>query len=245
MKINIITLLFVGCLLVSGCKSDAIDADVLWFSTTADYPPFEYDDHGELKGFDIELASLVAAELGKEARFKDLPFSSLLVAVQNEMVDAAIATITVTPERTQKFDFTKPYYFESLAMVTYQGQSLSKEGSLKDKKIACQMGTTMEYWLQAHAKEAQVTTTDTNPQAIEALKAGHVDGVLIDEVQARAFVKRNPKLSYQVFAQADTGYAIVVKKNSLLVEKMNTALESLERKGEIDKLKKKYLEGEL
>ena len=84
--------------------------------------------------------------------------------------------------------------------------------------------------------------TDSNPQAVEALKAGHVEGTMIDAAQAIAFTKNNPQLSYKVIAQADTGYGIAFRKGSPLRKQVNKALKSLEEKGEIDKLKRKYIE---
>lgn len=237
---SIITIILTCCLVV-GCFDQGKSDNELWFSVTSDYPPFEYISNNELVGFDVELAQLIAKELGMEAKFKDMQFSAILVAVQNEMVDASISTLTITPDREKNFDFSKPYYHESLAMVTKEGQAIPMD-ALAGKTIACQLGSTMESWLQSHASETKIVALDTNPQAIEALKADLVDGVLIDEVQAVSFVKQNLSLQFEPMAKADTGYGIAFKKGSPLVDKVNAAIAKLEAKGELDKLKKKYLE---
>lgn len=226
---------------LASCDSDNSN-DKLVFATSADYPPFEYRIREELVGFEIELGKLIAQELGMEAKFKETQFSTVLTAVRNGMADAAISTITITTAREKNFDFSVPYYVESLAIIFPKDFSLENKAALKGKKIACQLGTTMEMWLKNNVKEAEVITTDTNPQAIETLKAGYVDGVLIDTIQASGFTKKNPQLSYKVIAQADTGYAIAFKKDSPLKDKVNQALRELEKQGKIKELRKKYLE---
>jgi len=220
------------------------DQEVMEFAITADYPPFEYMVYGELKGFDIELATLVAEQLGKKAQFQDINFSVVLPAVDSGMADAAISTIAITEDRKKKFDFSIPYYEQSLAIVFSKEAPITTQSHLSGKKIAAQLGTTMEMWLNEHAKDAEVIAMDNNLQAVEALKAGHVDGVMIDSVQAKEFVQKNPELGFENIAKADNGYGIAFKKGSPLVKQVNQAIQTLENTGQIDELKKKYLGAE-
>lgn len=75
------------------------DTQYIHFAVAAEYPPFEYNDHGELKGFDIDLARLIAKKLNKEALFDTMQFSSILPAISTGQVDAAISTLTITEQR--------------------------------------------------------------------------------------------------------------------------------------------------
>ncbi|MBS1988764.1 amino acid ABC transporter substrate-binding protein [Candidatus Dependentiae bacterium] len=230
---------------VSGCGNHHKLGNVISFGISAEYPPFEYIQKGVLKGFDIDLARLVAKQLNKKAVFENMQFSTILPATQSGHVDAAISTITITPEREKNFDFSDSYYIESLAMVYPNGAPIIHESQLSGKKIACQLGTTMEVWLKEHAPDTQIITFDGNPQAIEALKAGHVDGVFIDGIQATVFSKNNLGLAYAVLAQSDTGYGVAVKKGSPLKDEINAALKALENSGELAALKKKcFVEGQ-
>ena len=214
---------------------------LLRFATCADYPPFEYMRGGELVGFDIELAREIAKDLGSEAEFLDVPFSSVLVAVDSGLADMAIATITKTTMREQSFDFSEPYYTECLAMVYYADAPIESAAQLEGKKIACQLGTTMELWLKEHVPSAAIVATDSNPQAIEMLKAQHVDGVYIDCTQAVEFCAVNPELQYKPIAHADTGYAVAFKKESALKDRVNASLKRLEAAGVIARLRKTYV----
>ncbi len=212
------------------------------FAVAAEYPPFEYNDHGEIKGFDIDLARLIAKKLGKEAFFDTMQFSSILPALSTGQVDAAISTITITEQRKKNFDFTKPYYFESMAAVFPENNPIKNIQQLADKKIAVQLGSTMEIWLKQNVPNANLLIMDNNNQAIAALKAGHVDLVLIDGVQGLVFSQKNPGLSFAVIAKSDAGYGLALKKNSELTQKINQALHEIEQSGELAALKKKWLE---
>lgn len=227
-------------LAVSGCGNHHKIGNIISFGISGEYPPFEYVQGGVLKGFDIDLARLIASQLNKEAVFENMTFSTILPALQSGHVDAAISTITITPEREKNFDFSDSYYVESLAMVYSSNSPVAEISQLPGKKIACQLGTTMEVWLKEHAPDTEIITFDGNPQAIEALKAGHVDGVFIDSIQATVFSKNNIGLASYVLAQSDTGYGVAVKKGSPLKDQINAALKILENNGELAALKKKW-----
>jgi polar amino acid transport system substrate-binding protein len=171
-----------------------------------------------------------------------LQFNAVLAAVKNNKVDAAISTITITEDRKKKFDFSTPYYKENMAVIFVKNSNLYNQFKLNHKKIACQLGTTMEIWLkkQIH-NNIKVLVMDNNPQAVEMLKSGHVDGVLIDAVQASVFTKKNPGLSYNIIGESDNAYGVAFKKGSALKKQVNKALKKLEENGEIEKLKNKYL----
>ena len=229
-------------LLLVGCKDE--ENDTIKFITSADYPPFEYLVDGEITGFEIELAKLIAAELGKDAVFEHVNFSTALASVQNGLADAAISTITITEERKQNVDFSIPYYTDRLVMVSSDSKPIKDKSQIADKKIACQLGTTMAIWLKTHVPNADTVLTDNNLQAIEMLKVGHVDGVFIDAVQGEAFSKQNEHLSYALIAQSDEGYGIAFKKGAPLRDKVDKAIETLTKNGALKALATKWLSAE-
>ncbi|QEY52136.1 substrate-binding periplasmic protein [Legionella longbeachae] len=229
---------------ISLCYADSSDENTqaIHFAVAAEYPPFEYNDYGEIKGFDIDLARLIAKKLGKVAYFDAMQFSGILPALSLGQVDAAISTITITKQRNKNFDFTEPYYFESMAAVFPKEKPIKSAKELTDKKIAVQLGTTMEIWLKKNVPDASILVMDNNNQTIAALKAGHVDLVLVDGIQGAVYSQKNPGLSFSVIAHSEDGYGIALKKGSPLTQKLNNVLHDLEQSGELSKLKKKWLE---
>ncbi|CDZ77978.1 Arginine-binding extracellular protein ArtP precursor [Legionella massiliensis] len=239
------TCLIIGSLLFQvACSDDKSlnGTNKMHFATSGEYPPFEYKQQGNLKGFDIELAKLIAKELGKEAVFDDMQFASILPALTSGQVDAAISTITITEARKKNFDFSTPYYFEGMAAVFKKGEPVKDPSQLTGKKLAAQLGSTMEIWLKKHAAEENIVAMDNNNQAIEALKAGHVDVVLMDGAQGAIFSQKNPSLAYAIIAKSEDGYGIALAKDSMMTAKINRILASLKQNGELDKLKKTWLE---
>ena len=111
---------------------------------------------------------------------------------------------------------------------------------MANKKASCQIATTMEIWLKKYSPSSKIMTVDDNNQAIESLKAGHVDFVMIDGVQAVVFADNNPGLDYKIISVSDDGYGVALKKNSPLTAEINQALKNLIAKGKIEELKKKW-----
>ena len=234
-----ITIAVILTLALAACTENNADNTVC-FATSGEYPPFEYISNNTLTGFEIDLGKAIAEELGKKAAFKNIPFGSVLAALESEAVDAAISTITITNERGKNFDFSLPYYTAGISIIFNNKNPIKNIAGLNGKKIACQLGTTLETWLKKNTTSTEIITNDNNNQAIESLKAGHVDGVLIDSVQGSIFSNKNENLSCIIITQAANSYGIALKKGDSLKNDINKALAALEKKGTVKNLKKKY-----
>lgn len=229
-------LLTVFCLI--SCDSE--DKNVIKFGISADYPPFAFYENSKISGFEIDLASKIAEILSKKVVFEDMQFSNITLAVSNNKVDAGIAAITSTKERELNFDFSNPYYKSEMTLIFFADQAITNKEELNGKKVACQLGTTMEMWLKNNAKDCIIISMDTASQAIEALKAYHVDAVFLDGAQAVEYQKNNKGLQILPIAFSIDGYRILLKKNSPLKNDINNAIEKLEASGEIEKLQNKW-----
>jgi polar amino acid transport system substrate-binding protein len=227
-------------LCLTGCEDSKPDP-VLTFAISAEYPPFEYIEKGQTKGFDIDLAQLIGEKLGLKVVFENMSFSTIFPMLESGQVDAAISTLTASPERRKQFDFSEIYYKSDLATIYKDTMPMKTVAALEGKKVACQLGSTMEQWLKAQVPRANSVAMDHGHQMIEALKAGHVDVVLLDEAQALIFTQKNTGLSYTIVAPADEGYAIAFKKGSIHKEAVNQALDALKAEGECKKLEDKWL----
>lgn len=239
MKHLLKTLPIISLVLFYGCEAED-SSQTMHFATSAQYPPFEYIQQGQLKGFDIDLANLIAQTLGKKAIFDDMQFSSVLPAVTSGQDDAAIATITITDTRKNNMDFSNPYYFEGMAVVYQQSHPIQSINAMKTQHMAAQLGSVMDLWLKKNLPAQAMTSFNTNNQAIEALLSGQVDGILMDGAQGAIFSQKHPGLGYAIVMQSEEGYGIALKKGSPLQQPINNALEKLKANGQLEQLKKKW-----
>ncbi len=211
-------LLFFG----AGVSPAVSDSSPLVVGLSADYPPMEFREGDVFRGFDVDLARLVGKELGREVVLRDMPFSGLLPALNSGEIHIVISSVTITPERQNHFDFSETYHAAELALLFPRRKE--PPASLKGVRTGCQSGSTMALWVQNHAPEAVITLMDLNPPLVEALKAGHLDGVVLEAEQAREFCNRSPDLGWRSLGVADQGYGMVFAKGSPLVGPVNAVL---------------------
>jgi polar amino acid transport system substrate-binding protein len=212
--------------------------DAIRFATCADYPPFEYLEKGEFVGFDIDVARLIAKKLNRKATFVNMPFSAIIPALQNESADMGISTLTVTPERCRNVDFSRVYYTGRLAVIHKSGENIS-EAQLESRKVACQIGSTMQDWVRAHVPSAELVLVDTNNQVVEAIRSELVDVGVMDASQAKTFAAKTG-LEWNFLATSDEGYAVAFKQGSPLKALVDEALAELVAEGEIKKTEDKW-----
>lgn len=208
---------------------------------SADYPPFEFKQGEDIVGFDVDLAKEIAKELGADIEIKDMSFASLLNALKQGEIDVIISSMTSTDERKKSFDFSIAYHFDELSIL-HKADQLITEHNLDGKVIACQMGSAMHTWLNKHTTKTKIVPMDVATQMAEALKAGHVDGVLIDAIQAKEFIKNSKNLAFSIVGRSQEGSSVVVKKDSTLLPKINAAITKLKQNGTLDALEKKWVE---
>lgn len=233
-------LMGLGLVLLSSCGNGQ-ERSVLVMGTDANFPPFEYVEKGEITGFSVELGKLLAAKLGRELRVENIDFPSLLLAVNTGKVDFAIASITITPERSQQFKFTDPYFKSVQAiLVNRQATKIQKTEDLVGKKIGVQLGTTGHLFVQ-DVENATVVTFDAAATAVMDLRNRKLDAVVVDRDVAMKLAQNYPAVQVLEVPFIDEEYGIAVAKQNLeLWESLNVALAELRSSGEYQRLVERY-----
>lgn len=208
------------------------------------FPPFEMKDDatGDLDGFDIDLIKAIGEAAGREIEFVSLPFEGLIPALQSKTIDAAISGLTITAERSQTVDFSRPYFKAGLAIAVREDNSDIKSfENLMGKQIAVQIGTTGAQQAGS-VKDAVVSTFDSAPLALQELVNGRVDAVVNDlPVTLFAINEANLK-GVKIVGELLTEeyYGIALPKNSEALAAINAALETLIQTGVYAQIYRKW-----
>ena len=230
MSLMLIIVLSIG--LISGCGSKK---DVIIMGTNAEFPPFEYMEGNEIKGFDIEIAKKIAEDLGKELKIEIMEFDGLISALESGKVDFVIAGMTVDPERAEHVNFSQTYFDASqVIIVKADNDSIKSKEDLMGKKIGVQLGTTGEKEAN-NITDADVMSYDAGIAAIMDLANGKIDAVLIDSEPAKNFASKNDKIKILDEEFTVEQYAIGVgKENEDLLNSINEVITELKESGEFE-----------
>jgi polar amino acid transport system substrate-binding protein len=233
-------ILCLACSILAGCSDVDQNRDTIVFGVSSEYPPFEFSKAGELVGFDIDIAKAVAHTMGKKASFKDMKFASILPALDTGAIQAGISAINITPERSAYFDFTSPYHYFSIAGVMRDDLNLNQPSELREMKLACQIGTNSERWIQKTFPGKEFTAFDGTNQAIEFLKSGRGDVVIVDAEVATGFTQSNQSYKHILLEKSSEGIGIALKKGSELLHEMNKAIATIKTNGQLQSIKTKW-----
>src|SRR5689334_23536322 len=129
------------------------------FMTEVDYPPFDYaGQDGNPVGFNVDLARQLCEEMHVSCTVQMRRFDTLFDALNDNRGDAAIASISVTPEARKRADFSDPYYRPVARFAGLKDAKIDdlRPERIEGKKIAVVAGTAHEQYLKTLFTEAEV-----------------------------------------------------------------------------------------
>lgn len=169
-----------------------------------------------------------------------MQFAGIIPALQTNMIDVAVAAITITEERKKQVLFSDPYYDVGLAMII-KAANKDKYSELKD--IYAQIGSTGSLLAQS-VKGAKVMNFDQVAEALMELKMGGCEAALLRDTTARHYQSQHHDKDLLIvphlYNPKQVGFA-VSKNNQALVEKLNKGLAAIKASGEYDKIYEKWL----
>ncbi|MGN6556844.1 MAG: basic amino acid ABC transporter substrate-binding protein [Solirubrobacterales bacterium] len=205
------------------------------------YPPFEQGKAGNYTGFDIELMEAIGERIGREVEFQDTSFETIFRDVAQGKFDAAISAATITEEREQAVDFSNPYYLSEQAVLVEEGSPIKSLQELEGKTVGVQQGTTGQELAKEEIGGAEIRPYPEGPDAVNALKAGTVEGVVIDAPVAQNAVEKSGGIEIAEKISTEEDYGIVVAQgNTELLEEINKGLEEVKKDGTYTKIFEKW-----
>ena len=168
--------------------AELAEAGTITVGTKFDQPGFGLaNPQGVPEGFDVEVAKIVAGELGiapEEIEWKETVSANRESFIQNGDVDIVVATYTINDARKQLIDFAGPYYEAGQDIMVATGNPLAIEGpdDLAGKRVCSVEGSTPAQNIRDNYPEAQLTLFDVYSKCADALRNGQVDAVTTDNV---------------------------------------------------------------
>ncbi len=209
-------------------------------ATNPDYPPFEtIDDEGNVIGFDIDLSTAVAEELGVSPKFVKMSFDTIITAVKNGQADLGVSAFSITEERKQSIDFSDPYYSSSQVIMVLENSGLTAKEDLAGKVIAVELSTTGADAAKT-IEDAQVKAVDDYNVATMMLKNGSAHAVVLDAPIAAEYVSRYNFIVLETPLTFEETAMVIKKGNNDLKAAVDKALEKIKADGKYDELKKKW-----
>ncbi|MDE7349140.1 MAG: transporter substrate-binding domain-containing protein [Clostridia bacterium] len=209
-------------------------------------------DGSNLEGFDIELAKLVAQDLGVNARFRLISWGAKEMELQNKSIDLIWNGLTITDERLGQFCIGTPYMNNKQIAIIRKADSekYTNLDNIKNAKFAYEEGSAGQDVAKEN-KFANATGLGAQVDALIEVQAGTSDIALLDSVLGNFYCQEGtdysdlmiiPDLVFTV-----EQYGIAARKSDIgTIDKINTSLAKLQANGELAKLAQKYgLESEL
>lgn len=181
--------------------------DQLVVATNAGFEPFEFMKGDQYYGIDMEIAALLAKELGKELVISNMEFEAVCLSVGQSKADIAMAGLTIKEDRKEYVTFSDKYYDAAQVVIakgsdkTFDDCKTADEvaailsGLSSDKKIGVQTGTTGQFYVEGdpdwgfEGYAVECVGYKSGSLAVQDMLNGNIDLVIIDEAPAHSIVK--------------------------------------------------------
>lgn len=218
--------------------------------TSADYPPFAYfNEDFRIDGLDAALIRAVGEKLGTEVVLRDFAFDGLAEALHVGQIDAAIAAISVTPERQSRLAFTQAYFVGEDAMLVPSDSAVTvtRIEDLASLRVGVQSGSVYESALKKQLVDTgmmlptQLFSYARIDQAVADLGAGRLGAVVLDLQPAQTFARSD---ALRIAAQGlnRQRFAIALRPgDGELLARMDEALQALQADGTLARLVQEHV----
>jgi polar amino acid transport system substrate-binding protein len=221
-----------------------------WFSGP-EKKPWKVSDPTNGKGYESALAYAVAKQLGftkSQVAWTYVPFNNSFKPGKKSF-DFYITQVSYTPARAKQVNFSNGYYFVNQSVVGRKGTPIASVRSingLKKYKLGAQIGTTSyDFIVDTIKPDSKPLVYDTNDAAVQALKTGQIDGLVVDLPTAfyvTAVQVSDGKVIGQFRSQGTKErFGLVMQKGSPLTACVNKAINRLWANGTIKNLQRIWL----
>ncbi|MGH8855716.1 MAG: transporter substrate-binding domain-containing protein [Telluria sp.] len=158
------------------------------------YPPFNFKDpkSGQLTGYDVDVARLVAGKLGLKPEFVTTEWAAILAGLAAGKYDVIVSQVGITAKREQVFDFSRPYTYSSPQLIVRKNDRATYKNlaDLKGKKVGVGQGSVFEQQARA-VPGIEVKSYPAAPENLQDLAFGRIDAALNDSLVMNYLLKNS------------------------------------------------------
>lgn len=226
-------------LLLAMVISSPAVSQTLRAGVSTNYPPVIFKQNGKVAGIEADLAKAVEQETGMTIKFVEIPWEKLEAALNKDEIDVLMSGVSITPERQQRVDFTRPYMVVGQMVLIKADNIMTLSSKLSmyqtGRRFGVEKNTTGQRYVNDTFHSSEIIAFDSIDEGIAALKANKIDYFVHDaptiwkytvlpETQDRELFGLYEYMTKEPLAWA------VKKGNTELREKLNTALEKMQQK---------------
>lgn len=221
-----------------------LEGQELTIGSDTAYPPFEFvNEDNEIVGFDVDLLAAICEKVNCNATFQTTGFDGIFAALAAGEFDAVASAVTITEERAEVVDFTRPYLNAGQIVTTRVDSDISGPEDLRGKTVGVQLGTTGDIAASDYAEEESIQRFQTIDLAMTALAQGDVDAVIADAPTSLdiVFKQFSDDLKLVGLPFTDEYYGIAVRQETPeITEAFDAAIAELLEEGELATLAEKW-----
>lgn len=206
--------------------------------------PWEFQNtDGTFIGFEIDLVNEIGKRLNRPVNIINVPFNGLFAAVQSGRIDIAISSIGITDKRLESVAFTQPFYDSDQSLTVVRGSGITSLEDLRGQIVAADTGSTGDIWATANQEKygfAEIRRYEGLAPAMLDVVIGRVKGYISDIPALQYYTKDKPNL--EVVERIPTGgrYALMLGKNSAILNEVNDTISILKEEGFVNQLHLKW-----
>ena len=212
---------------------------------SATFVPFESiemaaDGSKTYVGMNIDIVKAIVEKHGGSVEFVDMPFKSLMAAIQAGQIDFCSGGMAPTEEREKTLDFSEIFFYPRNAIVYRAEDDYPDLDSLQGKTVAYVFGTNYQQVAES-IPDVNAVGIQGSPACIEEVKSKRADACIIDGAGASEFLKNNDTLKMSLLDKTDDCFAIGFPKESPYYETFNNTLKEMMDDGELNKIIAEHL----
>lgn len=207
-------------------------------------PPFSIvNAAGQIEGYDVDVANALAEYMGVKAEITAHTTAARIPALETNLVDMVIGTLTPTPARANVVMFTIPYVTFTTNVIAPAGTDISGWEDLAGKTVAVARATPQEVALVAAAPEGtNISRFDDDSIAIQAMASGQVDAVVVPNTILAEFQKARPNTDLELKFEIARQYMSIAVRHDAhdLHQWLNTVIAWMKVSGQLDEISIKW-----